>query len=223
MTDEPNAETAPKKRPGRPKGVPNKPKADAAPKGPTVAAAPSEKPRLNKEPLSDEQEHALTDHHVQNYQKALEAKKTADAKFKNACKLAKAEGVPLKQIKEYISYQTEEGQQQLREDLARKAKVARWAGLPIGAQVNFLEEIDRTPIDERTKEDGKRAGLRGEKAEVPRHVPSNLVSVWMEGWHQGQVILAGRIKQKHDEQTAEDAKAFDGELPNDEQAEEAVH
>jgi len=178
----------------------NKPK---APKGPTV------KPQVAKEPLNDEQEHALTQHHSEKYKKLLELKKTAAANLKNGCKLAKAEGVSLKQIKEYIDYQTEEGQERLREDLARKQKVARWAGLPVGTQINFLEEIDRTPIDERTREDGKRAGLKGEKCEAPRHVPGNLISAWVEGWTAGQAVLAARITQQKDE----DSREFDDELP----------
>lgn len=198
VSAEDNAPAAPAKRkPGRP----------PASKGPTVQS-----PSVSKNPLTDEQEHALTQHHATVYENKLKAKKEADAAFKNACKVAKAEGVSLKQIKEYISYQTEEGQQKLREDLARKQKVARWAGIPIGTQLNFLEEIDRTPIDERMKEDGKRAGLKGEQGKPPNHCPPNLYSAWMEGWHDGQRILADRIKQKHEEQRAEDAKAFDDSL-----------
>lgn len=215
---------------GRPKGSTAKPKGAAASKAPKKATrsefpephADNEsvepghnQPKVAKDVLTDEQEMALTVHHAKNYEKLLAAKKKSDAAFRNGCKLAKAEGVPLKQIKEYISFQTEEGQQQLREDLARKQKVALWAGMPIGTQINFLEEIDRTPIDDRTFHDGKTAGLKGEKAEVPRHVPASLTSKWIEGWHEGQRILMERIKQKNDDQRQEDAAAFDGP-PSDE-------
>lgn len=182
-----------------PKDNEDKQATPAAPRGPTVA----------KDPLSDEQEHALTAHHTREYEKFLKAKKDADANFKNACKRAKSEGVGLRQIKEYIDYQTDEGRERLKEDLARKQKVARWAGLPVGTQINFLEEVDRTPIDERTKDDGKRAGLRGEKCEASKHIPGNLISAWVEGWQEGQGVLSARIKQTSDEQRAEDAKTFD--------------
>ena len=221
-----------KKGRGRPKGSSNKPKAAATSKAPKKATRSEypephaengevrpghNQPHVAKNPLTDEQELALTVNHTKAYEKALAAKKDADAKFKNVCKIAKAEGISVKQIKEFIDYQTEEGQQRLREDLARKQKVARWAGLPIGSQINFLEEIDRTPIDERTFHDGKNAGLKGEKADVPRHVPANLSSKWIEGWHEGQRILLGRIKEKNQEQRDEDVAAFDDELPgNDE-------
>ena len=145
------------------------------------------------------------------YEKLLAAKKLADANFKNGVKLAKAEGIPLKQIKEYIAYQTEEGRAQLKEDLERKQRVARWAGMPVGTQINFLDEIDRTPIDERVRDEGKRAGLKGEKCDAPRTLPGNLISVWTEGWQEGQAVLLGKIQQ----QKTEDGKAFDDDLPGD--------
>jgi DNA-binding transcriptional MerR regulator len=217
------SEVAKKKR-GRPAGSANKKKATATPKYPDPQAdnkdvkPGSNKPQVAKDALTDDQEHALTSHHTEAYKKALEIKKAADAKFKNVCKLAKAEGVGLKQIKEYIDYQTEEGQERLRIDLARKQKVARWAGLPVGTQLNFLEEVDRTPIDERTRHEGKTAGLKGEKCEPPRHVPANLITAWTEGWHEGQALNAGRIKQLAEAQKAEDAKDFDDALPDDEEA-----
>ena len=212
-----------KKGRGRPVGSGNKPKAPKSlnsfpdPSADNEAVEPGHnQPKVAKEPLSDDQQHKLTALHAKAYEKALAKKKESDALFKNAVKLAKAEGIPLKQIKEYISYQTEDGKAQLREDLARKQKVAIWAGMPIGTQINFLDDIDRTPIDERMFDDGKRAGIKGEKCEVPRHVPGNLVSKWTEGWSAGQEVLMGKMKQHNENQRAEDAAAFDDDLPGDE-------
>ena len=234
MVDEAKAgEGAPVKRGrGRPKGSPNKPKnipaADRAVNADDNKPAPkADKPKapkgptVSKEPLTDEQEHKLTAHHATVYENKLKAKKEADAAFKNACKIAKSEGVSLKQIKEYLLYQTEEGVEKLREDLARRQKVARWAGIPVGATINFLEEIDRTPIDERTFDDGKRAGMRGDKCEVPRHIPGNLISKWTEGWQAGQAVLASKFQPTEDEPAATSERAFNDDLDGNTQGEDA--
>lgn len=202
------------KKRGRPRGAKNKTRkkgeAFPDPQAENGHVEPNHnQPHVAKEPLNDEQLHALTAHHAKAYEKLLAAKKASDAALKNGCKLAKAEGVPLKQIKEYIDLQTEEGQAAFREDLARQHMVARWAGMPVGTQMNFFDEVDRTPSDEQAKSDGKRAGLRGEKCEAPRHLPGNLVSAWTEGWHSGQEVLAGKIKQ----QRQEDGEEFDKNPP----------
>ena len=225
-----------KKSRGRPPGSPNKnkksfpdpsadnpniepgdnnpPEAEASgkPKAPAKVKPKNPQPQVSKEPLTDEQEHALTAHHAAAYEKALAAKKSADATFKNTCKLAKAEGVPVKQIKEYLEYQTEEGQEELRAEIARKHKVARWAGLPVGTQLAFFDEIDRTPIDERIADEGKRAGMKGEPCAPPRHLPGDLAQLWTMKWHEGQEIMATKgFKQKEDP-ASEPAAADDADL-----------
>ncbi len=207
---------------GRPPGVKNKkrsavPAADRdvapddnekkakAPKGPT------NKPQVAKEPLTDEQQQALFFRHKRDYEKALEAKKAADAALKNAAKLIKAEGTHLSDIKVAIKLEDPEGSAELRERIERELKVARWVGAPVGTQFSLLDEIDRKPIDDRVFEDGKRSGLKGEKCEAPRTLPGPLIDKFISGWHAGQAILAARITQQREE----DSKAFDDDLPED--------
>ena len=177
----------------RPVGSKNKPKAPTA--DGEVASNHNGKPA--REPLTDEQEHALCAHHALAYEKALAAKKAADAAFKNTCKLAKSEGVPLASIKDYIELQTEEGQEKLREEIARKHKVARWAGLPVGTQANFFDE--EPPSIDRAMDDGKRAGLKGESAKPPDHLTQQQQDAWLEGHAQGQSIIAGRFQKTGDD------------------------
>ena len=211
---------------GRPPGVKNKkrsavPAADRdvapddnekkakAPKGPT------NKPQVAKEPLTDEQQQALFFRHKRDYEKALEAKKAADAALKNVAKLIKAEGTHLFEIKVAIKLEDPEGSADLRERIERELKVARWVGAPVGTQFSLLDEVDREPIDDRVREEGKRAGLRGEKCEPPRTLPGNLISVWTAAWSEGQEIMLGKIQQQKDE----DAREFDDDLPaNDDEA-----
>ena len=219
---------------GRPRGSKNKPRTPSIPPsgeppqadnpnavsgGNSPPVAPAKVvPKVSKEPLTDEQEHALLAHHTKNYEIALKAKKDADAEFKNVCKIAKAEGVGLKSIKDYIDFQAVGGAEKLREEIERKHRIARWAGIPVGTQLSFFEEADREPIDDKVRAEGKRAGLKGEAGGPPRTLPGNLAVIWEEGYRQGQEIQLAKFKQKPEddaEEKADDDLQIEDELPGD--------
>lgn len=170
---------------GRPKGSTNKKKANGG-----VPAADRNVTHhdnlASQEPLTDDQLEALTNQHVQKYEKALAAKKLADADLKNACKIAKADGVHLADIKAYIDAKTEEGQERLREQAERIARMARWFEFATQASL-FGEDEDPAPVGNKSYRMGKEAGMNGEKAEVPTHCDHE---TWMQGWHAGQAQMA---------------------------------
>jgi hypothetical protein len=184
----------------------------AEPKIPTSDDRPAHearngKPYVAKEPLSDEQRQAVFFGHKSLYEKELKKKKAADASFKVACKLIKSENTKLADIKLAIELEDPEGSTEMRERFERQLEVARWVGAPVGTQFSFFE--DRAPIEERVRADGKRDGLKGLKCEPPKSLPGNLMSVYADGWAEGQAVLASKITQ----QKTEDAKAFDDTLP----------
>jgi hypothetical protein len=184
----------------------------AEPKIPTSDDRPAHearngKPHVAKEPLSDEQRQAVFFGHKDIYEKALAKKKAADAFFKTQCKLIKSENTKLADIKLAIELEDPEGSTEMRERFERQLEVARWVGAEVGTQFQLFE--DRTPIDDKVRDDGKRAGLKGEKGTPPSNLPGNLMSVWAEGFAEGNAVLASKIKQ----QKTEDAKAFDDTLP----------
>ena len=162
-------------------------------------------PKVAKEPLSEEQLQSLFFQHKQEYEKALASKKEADAQLKVVAKRIKSEGTKLSDIKLAIELEHPEASGDMRARLERELRVARWVGAPVGTQFSLLDEVDRTPIDERVRDEGKRAGIKGEKCDAPRTLPGNLISVWVEGWQEGQAVLLARIQQ----QKAEDAAEFD--------------
>jgi hypothetical protein len=168
---------------GRPPGSKNKPKDGAEPH---VTAHDN----VAKSPLTDEQLHALTDSWAGHYTTALEAKKAADAALKNVCKKAKSEGVLLADLKAYIKAATEEGQADLKAEVDRVARVARWRGFAIGHQFGLFGDDDDTQPLSFTL--GKEAGMRGEKAECPANRD---VEEFLRGWHAGQAILLSGFKQ----------------------------
>jgi len=190
-----------------PRGRPRK---NAAPTGDgkTTTADDNEQkqPRVAKEPLTDEQMQALFLSHLEGYEVALAAKQAADASFKNHCKLMKAEGTKLSEVKLAIKLQSPEGDREMRERLERETRVARWMGAPIGTQFTLLDE-DRTPIDDKVRDDGKRSGLRGEPCVAPPNLPGNLVTVYTEGWQEGQKVLMEKgIGQKPEDDLGDDPR-----------------
>ena len=191
----------------RPKGSRNKPKVPAADGEVETTHNGSVKP--GKEPLTDEQMQGLFEHHKEEYERGLKAKKAADAALKNICKLAKSEGVSIADIKLAIDLEEDGGEERLREKIAAQHRIARWLGLPVGTQPSFFDDEDRMPSVEKAELDGKRAGLKGESADPPAHYGLAQQQYWLTGWHAGQKILAERIAQKHDQERAEDAAEFD--------------
>jgi ribosome modulation factor len=145
--------------------------------------------------MSDDQARALhLSNHVPAYEKALAAKKKADADFKNVCKTIKSEGGNIDDIKLTIKLRTPEGEKEFKEQIERQRRIAQWNNLPIGGQGWLLDE-DRRPLSERAYEDGKKAGLEGNDASPPHAAGTEGYDAWMKGWHEGQAILAQGFKK----------------------------
>lgn len=151
--------------------------------------------RKNSE-LTDDEKRALLFIHKREYQATLEAKKKADAEFKNACKLAKAEcgKNAVADIKDLIALETPEGEAAHKDEIERKLRVARWAASPLGTQFQFFESGG--PAVDAAFEAGKTAALDG-KDRSPPHDPSvPQYTRWIEGWDAGQEILLSDFRDK---------------------------
>lgn len=152
-------------------------------------------PGHNVGTLDDDQLQALTWQHKKAYQAALAVKKDGDAKFKNACKLAKAElgDGAVDDIKTLIELETEEGETKISDRVQHMLRVARWAGSKIGTQFEIFDE-DRTPAVDRAASEGRRDGLAGDPCK-PSYDPSTpQYKSYMDAFHEGQAVLAKGIR-----------------------------
>lgn len=154
----------------------------------------------NQPDLTDDEKRALFFQHKRHYQDALDAKKKADADLKNVCKRAKAEcgKSAVDEIKDAIEFEGDDGRAKFEAEIERKRRVARWMGLAVGEAPTFFDAAnDRMPAVDRAYDGGKQAGMAGDKC-APPHDPSvPQYNQWMEGWHDGQAILAsafGKVK-----------------------------
>lgn len=184
---------------GRPKGSKNKPNDVPASNGSVTA----DHNVVRASELTDDQRQALFFQHKKQYEKALEAKKRADADLKNACKLIKEEGSSLDEIK-LAMMDPAAFEKHVRDKHESLIRVALYVGSPVGTQFKLFDEPDRTPVEEKAFADGKRAGLAGEDASPPyaKHLPQ--AQQWMAGWHAGQEVLTKGFKQKPDDENFDD-------------------
>jgi hypothetical protein len=173
-----------------------KPKTD-----PAAPGAKAEKPSVGHnsgagEALRDDELRALAFQHRDKYKRALEKKKTADAEFKNVYKAAKSEigagGVEI--IKDLIGLESPEGEEQMRDKLSRQAAALRWAGIPLGTQIDFdLQEPDRTPGIDRAFDEGKQASMGNKPAKPPYDPSSPQYRAFMDGYSEHQGQLAAKL------------------------------
>lgn len=167
---------------------------------PKKDGAGSSAPKQTLEELTDDQRYSLTEQHRQKIEKALATKKAANAAYLNACKIAKAELGPngMDDINDLIALSTPEGESRMKAQIERQMKVLQWMNVPIGTQSGMFDEPDRTPLAERSFNEGKRQGLAGETNSNPHHQSTEAWHKHNEGYAVGQETLAGGIKKLND-------------------------
>lgn len=147
-----------------------------------------DKPGIGHNEMTEEQRQALhLNSHVPAYEKALEAKKAADAALKNVAKLIKAEGGSVAAVKLTIELRSPEGEEAFRARIEREIEVARWNG--VGVQVDLFAD-EMVPSEDRAYEAGKRAGMAGEPRQPPHDPSVPQHHRWLDGHADGQKVLA---------------------------------
>lgn len=130
--------------------------------------------------------------HIPDYEKALKAKKDADANLKNVCKRIKSEGGNLEDIKLSIQLREPAGEKAFKELLERQRRVAEWNNMPVGQQ-GWLLDNDPRSLNEKAFAAGEYAGLNNGDPKPP-YGPGEAANAWMEGWHKSQGKLLEGIK-----------------------------
>lgn len=154
--------------------------------------------------VSDDNRRVLFFVDRQAWNKAMIAKKAADAEVKRVGKVIKADlgANGMDMIKAYEAAQTPEGQEAANARRRDLALAQSWAGMPVNTQFDMFE--DRTPLLDRAHRDGEEAGLRGDTLSNPYNEASPEGQRYAEGWHSGQGKLFAGIKQKEDAARADE-------------------
>lgn len=148
----------------------------------------------NKAPLTDDERHALHLRHCREYEVALSAKKEVDADFKNVGKRIKSEDDSVAMVKKTIMARTPEGEAALKGEMEETANVLRWSGVDVGDTKDMFP-TDRTPSVDRANAEGKRAGMDGAVCKPPHDPSVPQYKAWIDGWQDGQGILASAFEK----------------------------
>jgi ribosome modulation factor len=164
-----------------------------AKKGNSTAVAEPEPPAENHNLTADQQAALFLKHHLPAYRESLRLKDKAAADFRNVCKVIKAEGGSITDIKTAIKLSGEEGEKAVKKEIEDTIRVARWLGHSVGYQMEMFE--DRRPGVDRAYDEGKVAGMGGNIKKPPYSDPSlPQYKRWMEGWDDGQAVLTMKLK-----------------------------
>lgn len=85
---------------------------------------------------------------------------------------------------------TEKGEKAVKEQIERALEIARWLGMPIGAQSELFPIVDRTPLADRAYAAGELAGLNGERRDPPHSPGVEAYDRWLTGYADGNERLA---------------------------------
>lgn len=145
-------------------------------------------PKPSAAQLSDQERQALLFTHVRKIKPLLAAKKDSADAVTQAFELAKAEGIPRKEIELKIAFETGEGIDKVKADLERIERVARWSG--VGKQLEmFTDQAAKETVKQRHYEDGRRAALNDEPPKPPDHLHHSDAQAWLDGHAAGRNTL----------------------------------
>lgn len=175
---------------GRPAGSRNKPKNG---NGEDHAEKPAKNGKGHNSSLTDDEQRALTLHHMRLYAAADALVEKAKGERQMVGDQARADlgKGAVKDIKDLIAAGDEK---KVKAAIERSMRLARWAGVPINFQLDMF--ADREPAEEKWAKDGKHAGMSGDVCQPPGHLPTSAHNTWISAWHDGQAILAGAFAKR---------------------------
>lgn len=180
----------------RTKGSKNRPKDETVIVGLGHNQPPPEA-EMSSEAEFDEQRQKLYIQYLEQEEDATDEKDVAASKIKNIRKAAKADGFSRAEINFGLRLRKANETDEL-DRWRRETQIARWLNHPIGAQAGLFDDVDRTPSVDKTKADGKIAGMSGRSCHAPQHLAQAQAQAWISGWHEGQAVNAKGIRPLSD-------------------------
>jgi hypothetical protein len=97
-------------------------------------------------------------------------------------------------IKDLIALQDPEGEAEIRANLKLRADAMRWAGLPLGTQIELaLGEVDRQPAVDRAFDEGKRQSAEGKPAKPPYDPSTPQYRAFLDGYSEDQTRMLNSV------------------------------
>lgn len=140
--------------------------------------------------LTEEQRRALLIHGIKKIEELQVQMESIKSDIRNERKKLKADGFDRFEVDYALRLRKVDETEEM-DRRRREARVAQWLNHPIGTQLDlFADEPDRTPSVDKAYEDGKISGMEGVTCSPPSHLGQEQRSRWIEGWHDGQSLIA---------------------------------
>ena len=179
----------------KPRGRPRKNKDEAA--APAAKAVKPAEAGHNSGIDDSDKNRALFLHHFAILKRCQEYEAEAKHETKEALKTAEADGIAPSDLRSALKMAKQDQGRALAK-MRRDMQMARWLMLPIGSQMDLLDQIDRTPLADRAFEEGKFAGLQAKTCISPYPADQETTKRWIEGWHVGQQVHKDTFLKKND-------------------------
>lgn len=161
--------------------------------------------------LTDSEKRALLVNGLADIERMTEEKDEVVAQIRTARKRLIAHGFASKVIDFALRLRKDKDGAAIEQRRA-EIEVARFLNHPIGTQPELpLDMTDRTPGVDKAKAEGEIAGAEGETCAAPYADGSPMGQAWLEGWHNGQAILASAFQKLEAKAAAEPADEEEGE------------
>ncbi|MDH3232221.1 MAG: hypothetical protein OEQ29_01750 [Alphaproteobacteria bacterium] len=136
--------------------------------------------------LTNAESEALFFHHLKPIlaQKAVVAKQQTE--LNRLRKLCKADGFKLKLVDAAVEMDSAEDESIVVEDLRDRLRVASWLGLPVGHQLDLLDNPDRSPLVDTAYAAGLAAGKLAKARTSPHADSTDAGQAWLRGYDEAQ-------------------------------------
>lgn len=163
----------------------------------------------NSGDLSPAEHKALYMHHFRGIEAQTSVVKSANEERKRLRKLAKADGIPLKDIDFGLRCSEIEDNSIIADEMIRHSQIAQFFALPVGVQTNM--DFEAEPIVDRAKREGMAAGYAGKDRVAPYEDSSKPGQAWLKEFDKGKAAFdrdhesaLAKIKAKAEREAADD-------------------
>ena len=183
-----------------PRGIPKSKRRGRPPKVTLKVKKPEKTKEIavrKKGPVNEESKALFLDHHLPAIAKFKEQVAKAVANLRNGYKTAKKDGFLQRDFDTAFKLQTETGERQIRDLIARDGTIAKWLGYRLGAQLDLFlqEDQDDDSIEQQAYSDGEEASRNNEPASPIYKPDSPGHTAYMQGFQDHQALILEGIKK----------------------------
>jgi hypothetical protein len=143
----------------------------------------------NSSALSADEQQGLFFHHLDACAAARAKTKAAREDERRLRKLAKADGIKLRNLDFALRINDTDNEAIVVDELAAMQRIAAWMGLPVGTQADL--GLDREPAVDRAEREGAAAGRKGRDRDAPYEIDTEAAQAWLKAYDRAR---AGQLE-----------------------------